>query len=158
VVKFRQLFLEIATDVKRRDDVIANSLTLASACIRHFCLFINRIVIYVKIPSRYQLSEAEGNCNNPRQWLCCAYFYAKNYSPHLGYHHDSNQSAIALKFMRWLEYQNGWQIQTRNSAEGEHKVRLPNGQQLKLDGYVQTPQGRNIAIEFLGCAWHGHDW
>jgi hypothetical protein len=44
VVKFRQLFLEIATDVKKRDDVIANSLTLASACIRHFCLlFINHI-------------------------------------------------------------------------------------------------------------------
>jgi hypothetical protein len=44
VVKFRQLFLEIATDVKKRDDVIVNSLTLASACIRHFCLlFINHI-------------------------------------------------------------------------------------------------------------------
>jgi hypothetical protein len=87
----------------------------------------------------------------------CVYFFKKPVPPK-GYHHDSNQSAIALKFMRWLEHQNGWQIQTKNSAEGEHKVRFANGQQIKLDGYVQTPRGRDIAIEFLGCAWHGHDW
>jgi hypothetical protein len=37
VVKFQQLFFELATKPERRDDVVVNSLTLASACIRHFC-------------------------------------------------------------------------------------------------------------------------
>jgi hypothetical protein len=38
VLKFRQLFFELAPDPEKRDDVIASSLTLASACNRHFCM------------------------------------------------------------------------------------------------------------------------
>jgi len=61
--------------------------------------------------------------------------------------------------MRWLEHSKGWDIQHRNSARGEHRLRLANGKLIRLDGYVrrQAP-AKDIAIEFLGCAWHGHKW
>jgi hypothetical protein len=39
VLKFRQLFFELAPNPLKKDDVIASSLTLASACNRHFCEF-----------------------------------------------------------------------------------------------------------------------
>ena len=91
----------------------------------------------------------------------------------MGYHRDSKQSAIAIKFLRWLENETGWQIQHRDSALGEHRFRGANGQIFLLDGFVRRHHHGlpDVAIEFLGnleiklsikfkcigCAWHGHD-
>lgn len=77
----------------------------------------------------------------------------------LGYHKDSNQSAIAIKYMKWLSHELGVEVQHRDSPEGEFRLRLSNGEPLILDGYVRRmPEEEDLAIEFLGCAWHGHKW
>lgn len=77
----------------------------------------------------------------------------------LGYHQESNQSPIALKFLRWLARETGWQIQTRDSPRGEQRVWLQGRgdscRPISLDGYVAD---KKLAIEFLGCAWHGCKW
>lgn len=66
---------------------------------------------------------------------------------------------IALKYLKWLAHSTGESIQHRDSAAGERRLRLPDGQQIRLDGYIERlPEAPDIAIEFLGCAWHGHDW
>jgi len=79
--------------------------------------------------------------------------------PDNGYHKDSNQSTIALKFIKWLEHRTGLQIQHQGSSEGEYRVFASNGSVLRLDGYIKGNNGgTDIAIEFLGCAWHGHEW
>lgn len=49
VLKFRQLFFALATDALLKDDVIATSLTLASACNRHFC----RSICHLKFRSYF---------------------------------------------------------------------------------------------------------
>ncbi|KAF7627182.1 DNA_pol_B_2 domain-containing protein [Meloidogyne graminicola] len=77
----------------------------------------------------------------------------------IGYHKDSNQSAIAIKYMKWLSHELGVEVQHRDSPEGEFRLRLSNGEPLILDGYVRRmPEEEDLAIEFLGCAWHGHKW
>jgi len=38
VVKFQRLFFDLAIEGSKRDDVISSSLTLPSACLRHFCM------------------------------------------------------------------------------------------------------------------------
>lgn len=75
-----------------------------------------------------------------------------------GYHRDSKQSAIAIKFLRWLEHETGWQIQHRDSALGEHRVRSANGQLFLLDGFVRRRHlGKpDVAIEFLGMERDGY--
>jgi len=61
--------------------------------------------------------------------------------------------------MQWLEHETGSYVQHQNSAMGEFRLRLSNGELLRLDGYVRRePDEEDIAIEFLGCAWHGHKW
>ena len=75
--------------------------------------------------------------------------------PDNGYYKDTNQSLIAIKVLRWIEHKTGLQIQTRQSAEGEYRLRVSDGSLLRLDGFIKE---KNIAIEFLGCAWHGHEW
>jgi len=47
------------------------------------------------------------------------------------------------------------QIQNQQSAEGEYRLRVSDGSVLRLDGFIKE---KNIAIEFLGCVWHGHEW
>uniref|UniRef100_A0A914M031 DNA-directed DNA polymerase n=1 Tax=Meloidogyne incognita TaxID=6306 RepID=A0A914M031_MELIC len=102
-------------------------MTLASACLRHICI-------------NYLKSNQIGII------------------PDNGYHRDSNQSTIALKFIKWLEHKTGLHIQHQECAEGEHRVFASNGSVLRLDGYIKGNNGGNdIAIEFLGCAWHGHE-
>jgi len=76
----------------------------------------------------------------------------------LGYHKADNQSHIAMKYLRWLSYKNGWNIQCHDSPEGEKRIRLRNGQLIRVDGFIDRLDGPDIVIEFLGCAWHGHDW
>uniref|UniRef100_A0A1I8B827 DNA-directed DNA polymerase n=1 Tax=Meloidogyne hapla TaxID=6305 RepID=A0A1I8B827_MELHA len=101
-------------------------MTLASACLRHFC------INYLK-PDQIGII------------------------PDNGYHRDTNQSAIALKFLKWLSHRTGVHIQHKESSEGEHRIIVSNGSVLRLDGFIKGNNGRHdIAIEFLGCAWHGH--
>jgi len=37
LVKLQKLFFELATEPSKRDDILASSMTLAGACLRHFC-------------------------------------------------------------------------------------------------------------------------
>ena len=41
LVKLQRLFFALATKPAKRDDVLVNSMTIASACIRHFCMLLN---------------------------------------------------------------------------------------------------------------------
>nr|CAD2170603.1 unnamed protein product [Meloidogyne enterolobii] len=93
LVKLQRLFFELATEPSKRDDVLVNSMTIASACIRHFC------INYLK---ENQMGIIPDN----------------------GYHRDSNQSAIALKFLRWLSHKTGLQVQHQESPEGEKRVKF----------------------------------
>uniref|UniRef100_A0A914MNU5 DNA-directed DNA polymerase n=2 Tax=Meloidogyne TaxID=189290 RepID=A0A914MNU5_MELIC len=122
LVRLQKLFFELATESSKRDDVLVSSMTLASACLRHFCI-------------NYLKSNQIGII------------------PDNGYHKDTNYSAISIKFIKWLEHKTGLQIQNRQSAEGEYRITASNGSVLRLDGFIKE---KNIAIEFLGCAWHGH--
>nr|CAD2205483.1 unnamed protein product [Meloidogyne enterolobii] len=124
LVRLQKLFFELATESSKRDDVLVSSMTLASACLRHFCI-------------NYLKSNQIGII------------------PDNGYHKDTNYSAISIKFIKWLEHKTGLQIQNRQSAEGEYRITASNGSVLRLDGFIKE---KNIAIEFLGCAWHGHKW
>uniref|UniRef100_A0A914P579 DNA-directed DNA polymerase n=1 Tax=Meloidogyne incognita TaxID=6306 RepID=A0A914P579_MELIC len=123
LVKLQKLFFDLAPDPSKRDDIIVSSMTLASACLRHFC------INYLK-PTQIGII------------------------PDNGYHKDTNQSLIAIKVIRWIEHETGLQIQNQQSAEGEYRLRVSDGSLLRLDGFIKE---KNIAIEFLGCAWHGHD-
>nr|CAD2191442.1 unnamed protein product [Meloidogyne enterolobii] len=127
LVKLQKLFFELATDPSKRDDILVNSMTLASACIRHFC---------INYLNEHQIGIIPDN----------------------GYHRDTNQSAIALKFLHWLSHKTGLIIQHQGSPEGEKRVLVSDGSLLRLDGYIKSRRGGwDQAIEFLGCAWHGHD-
>nr|CAD2176394.1 unnamed protein product [Meloidogyne enterolobii] len=127
LVKLQRLFFALATEPAKRDDVLVNSMTIASACIRHFC------INYLK---KAQMGIIPDN----------------------GYHKDTNQSAIALKYLRWLSHKTDLQIQHRESPEGEKRVRVSDRSLLRLDGYIKSTHGGwDQAIEFLGCAWHGHE-
>ena len=135
VVRYRSIFQTLAREPGNVDDVIANSLTIASACIRHFCInFIeavdNRIAIV----------------------------------PDQGYMRRDNQSVIALKFLKWYAHEHDCVVQHRDSAEGEFRLEISSTDEIfRLDGYVrrsfaqgrETPY-RDLCIEFNGCAWHGH--
>nr|CAD2193113.1 unnamed protein product [Meloidogyne enterolobii] len=127
LVKLQRLFFELAREPSKRDDVLVNSMTLASACIRHFCI-------------NYMKKDQIGII------------------PENGYHKDTNQSAIALKYLHWLSHKTELQIQHQQSPEGEKRVRVSDGSLLRLDGYIKSTHGGwDQAIEFLGCAWHGHE-
>nr|CAD2200857.1 unnamed protein product [Meloidogyne enterolobii] len=125
LVKLQHLFFELAPDPSKRDDILVSSMTLASACLRHFCInYLNKNQIGI-IPDN-------------------------------GYHKDTNQSAIAIKFIKWLEHVLKKPIQNQQSAEGEYRLAVSDGSILRLDGFIEGTDGGH-AIEFLGCAWHGHD-
>jgi len=131
VVRYRSVFKALAQEPGSEDDVIANSLTIASACIRHFCINF--------------LEDGD-------QRIAIV--------PDQGYMRRDNQSAIALKFLKWYAHEHDCVVQHRDSAEGEHRLDIPStGETFRLDGYVQRPSddaNRDLCIEFNGCAWHGH--
>lgn len=75
-------------------------------------------------------------------------------APEGGFRRHERQSAIALKYMRLFEEQHDVQVQTRNWSVGE--ARVGDGTGRRLDGYVDRgPNKKPIAIEFLGCYYHG---
>ena len=135
VVRYRSIFQTLAKEPGYVDDVIANSLTIASACIRHFCInFIEDGDKSIAIV------------------------------PDQGYSSRDNQSVIALKFLKWYAHEHECLVQHRDSADGEFRLEIPStGETFRLDGYVrrsfdqgrETPS-RDLCIEFNGCAWHGH--
>jgi hypothetical protein len=59
VIKFQQLFFHLATKPTKRDDVLVNSLTLASACIRHFCASIFFLFKFQNLSGINYLKEKE---------------------------------------------------------------------------------------------------
>jgi len=141
LVKLQKLFFELAPEPSKQDDVLVSSMTLASACLRHICK--------LKIINKHKLYSGINYLKSNQIGII----------PDNGYHRDSNQSTIALKFIKWLEHKTGLHIQHQECAEGEHRVFASNGSVLRLDGYIKGNNGGNdIAIEFLGCAWHGHEW
>ena len=148
VVRYRSVFKALAQEPGSEDDVIANSLTIASACIRYFCINF--------------LEDGD-------QRIAIV--------PDQGYMRRDNQSAIALKFLKWYAHEYDCVVQHRDTADGEHRLAIPStGETFRLDGYVQrssapgrgtapgreTDSGlgavptRDLCIEFNGCAWHGH--
>nr|CAD2207804.1 unnamed protein product [Meloidogyne enterolobii] len=139
LVKLQRLFFELATEPSKCDDVLVNSMTLASACIRHFCIIFDKNINLVYLGINYLKENQIGII------------------PDNGYHRETNQSAIALKFLRWLSHKTGLQVQHQESPEGEKRVRVSDGSILRLDGYIKNIGGVDQAIEFLGCAWHGHE-
>uniref|UniRef100_A0A1I8BQI9 DNA-directed DNA polymerase n=1 Tax=Meloidogyne hapla TaxID=6305 RepID=A0A1I8BQI9_MELHA len=67
--------------------------------------------------------------------------------PERGYDNAENQSRLALKFLEWYAEENGVEIQTAYSTEGEKRVG-----NYRLDGWVESQQ---LGIEINGCCWHG---
>jgi hypothetical protein len=65
VVKFQHLFFELASEPDKRDDVFVNSLTLASACIRHFCGY-RALNISKHFGFRHQFFAGKRDCHNSR--------------------------------------------------------------------------------------------
>jgi len=58
VIKFQRLFFDLAPEPSKRDDVLSSSLTLPSACLRHFCkLKMSTFTFYL----RHKLLEAYGS-------------------------------------------------------------------------------------------------
>jgi len=68
LVKLQRLFFELATEPSKRDDVLVNSMTIASACIRHFCKLNFLKYKLIKL-LRYKLSKRKSNGYYPRQRL-----------------------------------------------------------------------------------------
>ncbi|CAD5235458.1 unnamed protein product [Bursaphelenchus xylophilus] len=66
-----------------------------------------------------------------------------------------NQSAVALKFLRYLKKNFLPSLQFRDSPEGEKKLELLIGGKRKkfsADGFVKEG---NLVVEFNGCYYHG---
>ena len=66
-------------------------------------------------------------------------------TPHIGYEYSQNQSSLARKFLKWLAHSTGLNIQHSDSPGGEKKYR-----NYFLDGFVERPGMRNLAIEIMG--------
>lgn len=85
--------------------------------------------------------------------FCLSYFihrYMKKEDiaiiPEQGYSRLDRQSAIALKYLKWLQLRRYPKIRHRDSARGEKRLRV-NDHTYKLDGYVRR---QNLCIEFNG--------
>ena len=78
--------------------------------------------------------------------------------PH-GYSRRDNFSKQSMEWIKWFENQNHVKVQHALSAEGEkhvvHSVRHGRKISYRLDGYFQDDAGREHALEFQGCWFHG---
>ncbi|KAH7726300.1 Protein C25F9.2 protein [Aphelenchoides avenae] len=111
------------------DDILRHSITIASACIRHF---------------RKDHMEAGSLVRVPEY----------------GYERRDNQSVIGLnngkfhRYLMWYAEQNkDVKVQHRNNG-GEYQFKHTDGEgkehTLRLDGYVERPGQRPLAIEVYG--------
>ncbi|KAH7709254.1 DNA polymerase [Aphelenchoides avenae] len=111
-----------------QDDVLRNCMTIASACMRAFKM--------------HHLEEE-----------------TLVRSPEGGYERHDRQSVIALKYLKWYASTNGVQVRHRDSPGGEYKLEYTDADGARrhflLDGYVERPGQRPLALEFHGCAYHG---
>ena len=76
--------------------------------------------------------------------------------PEGGMNKRGRQSYAALRYMRLLQVQRGWHIRTAEWSIGEASVEDTG---FRLDGNVtnaRAPDGREIAVEFYGCRYHGN--
>lgn len=74
--------------------------------------------------------------------------------PEGGFRRCQMQSVVALRYMRLFELQHNTQVRTCMWSVGE--ACFPDGSERRMDGYVDRgPNKRPLAIEFLGCLWHG---
>ena len=69
--------------------------------------------------------------------------------PLKGYGGRDKQSFKAMQWIKYVSEKEGREIQ---HAENGGEVHV---EQFKLDGCYQTEDGSKIAMEFLGCFWHG---
>lgn len=109
------------------DDVLRNSMTIASACMRHF-----RAQHMEK--DTLSLTPEHGVERHDNQSVI-ALKYLKWYSHKTGVqlrHRDSTKGEYRHEYI---------------DKDGRKKT-------LRLDGYAPT-SGRPLAVEFHGCAWHG---
>ncbi|KAH7697877.1 hypothetical protein AAVH_35036 [Aphelenchoides avenae] len=123
LVAFRREWMEVC-----QDDVLRNSMTIASACMRTFR-------IHHLQPETLSLS------------------------PEHGYERHDRQSVVALKYLKWYAKSRGVSVRHRDSPGGEYKLECKDAdgksRHFMLDGYVERPGQRPLAIEFHGCAYHG---
>jgi hypothetical protein len=80
--------------------------------------------------------------------------------PNDNYLQRDNFSQVSIKWLMWKEQQLGVPVQTALSPEGEKTVPTTATVTYRLDGYV-APEHNNdkpLALEFLGCHYHGHSY
>lgn len=70
-------------------------------------------------------------------------------APRGGYRNADNQSAIALKWLNWMEQEHNIQIQHAGNSQ---EKRLKEG--MLVDGFHEPS---NTVFEFFGCYFHGHE-
>ena len=77
--------------------------------------------------------------------------------PEGGINVRGRQSHAALKFFRVIERLTGRQIRTAEYALGEKRTPPDprTSAQYSLDGWIQSVNGDQLAIEFYGCWAHG---
>lgn len=84
----------------------------------------------------------------------------------LGYSNNDRASKISIKYMEWYGHINSANVHHRNSPEGEKRITVvtdeidprtlqPIVRNYKLDGFVVREGQKDLAIEFLGCFYHG---
>lgn len=78
--------------------------------------------------------------------------------PNDNYMKKDNFSQVSIKWLLWIEKQLGVPVQTALSPQGEMEVPVTSKVTYRLDGYVKPEDnnGKPIALEFLGCHYHGH--
>lgn len=118
LVAFRREWMEVC-----QDDVLRNSMTIASACMRTYR-------IHHLQPESLALS------------------------PENGYERHEKQSVVALKYLKWYAKTYGVNVRHRDSPGGEYKLECVDDKggkhRFSLDGYVERPGQRPLAIEFNG--------
>lgn len=88
----------------------------------------------------------------------CMFNYRANFlkegriglTPPGGYFHADKQSKGAIEWLKWEAHRRGVEIRHADNGREEKVGRW------KLDGYYETPQGEHVALEYLGCYYHGH--
>ena len=144
MLKFQRLFKDLSELPNRKLDIIANCLTIASACISFF------LANFVEEDDkRFAIVPAGGFLLSI---LLENYWFS-------GYQKLDNQSEKARKFLKWYAEQLGVTIQTAESVDGEARIYdWRNGRTFRVDGYIPKALARtdaDIVIEYLGCAYHG---
>lgn len=75
-------------------------------------------------------------------------------SPEHGFERHSRQSVVALKYLKWYQARHKVQVRHRDAPGGEYEFKYTDAQgrskRFLLDGYVERPGQRPLAIEVYG--------